>query len=393
MRRAPAAAPPAVLTPAVLTPAVLTPAVVLAAVLALAACGPSSPAGPFRVTISGEAAATEGFAFPPASAGAPYFVDGWEFVFDSAVVAVDKVTVSEDPDLSPADQSKTGRLVAQLDGPWVVDLAKPGPLVAKEQNGRAVELGVLQNQNRAGGAPFDATQKYAFGFDLATASAGARNVNGVGAALLAQMAAKGQSVLLKGTATWKGGACRTTNAGYDFGRFPRAVAFELGFKAPVTYRNCLNPELQPAESRGIQGQRGGETVAQVTLHLDHPFWEALEEDAPLRFDALAARRTAASGAGPATATVTLDDLAGLDFQAPLDAQGLAVPWRACGAVQPGERTAGNVSYDPKGTPVSAAGGAAGLKDLAEYMTYNLSNMGHLNNDGLCFPARNFPAPR
>ena len=43
-------------------------------------------------------------------------------------------------------------------------------------------------------------------------------------------------------------------------------------------------------------------------------------------------------------------------------------------------------------PVNPAGGATGLRDVADYMTYNLSTFGHLNNDGLCFPERQYPSP-
>jgi hypothetical protein len=83
---------------------------------------------------------------------------------------------------------------------------------------------------------------------------------------------------------------------------------------------------------------------------------------------------------------------GLDFQDLRDAQGTRVPFRTCGPLLTPERSTGTLFYDPGNVPVNPAGGAAGLKDLLAYMAYNLSSFGHLNNDGLCFPSRNFAAP-
>ena len=363
---------------------------------------PSSTAvnGSLLVTVTGEGSATDGTAFPPPSGGgAPYFLDGWELSYEHVLVTVGSVSISDGPDTNPNDQSVTGPLVAQAEGPWAVDLAKAGPLDSKEQNGKAWPLARITHQNQKTGAPaFDPTSKYAFGFSLLAAAQGARNVNldADAQALYRTMAQNGWSVLLQGTATWRGDqgtpACRSTNAAYDFGRSPKAVKFSFGFKAPVHFKNCLNPELQPVDSRGVQTASNAQTLAQVTFHLDHPFWESLAEDAPLRWDVIAARKSVASGAGPASVDVSLADLA-IDFQAPKDAQNTAIPWRTCGPVEVGERTTGTVSYDPINVPVNPAGGAAGLKDLTDYMTYNLSTFGHLNNDGLCFPDRQYPSPR
>jgi hypothetical protein len=261
-------------------------------------------------------------------------------------------------------------------------------------------LARVVNQNLKAGSPaFSTTSKYAFGFDLIAPAGDVQNVNldDEAQAAYATMAQQAWTVWLAGTATWKGAsstpACRQTQAGYDFGRYAKTFRFSLGFKAPVTFKNCVNPELSPADSRGVQTQANAETIAQLTFHLDHPFWEALQEDAPLRLDALAARTSVDAGVSPALATVTQDQLAGLDFQALTDAQGLAIPWRTCGPLLSPERTTGTVAYDPQNVAVNPAGGAAGLKDLLDYMTWNLSTFGHLNNDGLCYPSRNFAAPR
>jgi hypothetical protein len=191
-------------------------------------------------------------------------------------------------------------------------------------------------------------------------------------------------------------ACRSTVAAYDFARLPRVVNFSFGWRVPASYKNCKNQELTPMDSRGVQlGANGAEAVAQVTLHNDHPFWDALEEDAPLRFDAIAARKSVPAGmAAPAAVSVTNADLQGVDFEALADAQGTRLPIRYCGATRSTERTMGTLAYDPKGVPVSGAGGAAGLKDLYDYMAYNLSTLGHLNaGEGLCVVQRQYPSPQ
>lgn len=360
---------------------------VLMALAALSACGPAKGGG-FDVIVTGEDAATLGFPFPAASGGAPYFQDGWALSFSKVIVFVGDIAVSENPDRSLGDQSLTGPVVAHVDGPFVVDLAQPGPLDSKEQNGTAWPVTTIAS------LALDPTQKYAFGYSVKQASADAAKLNPIEDATLATMVAEGYSIWFEGVAEFKGTTCRSTVANYDFGRLAKRVHFSFGYRVPTTYKNCINPELQPAESRGIQGISGQNATVQMTFHLDHQFWEALQEDAPLRFDVIAAQKSAAIGqTAPPSVDVTRADLVGVDFQAAHDAQGLALPWRYCAESLINDRQQGTVSYDPKGVPVSAAGGRAGLKDLADYMSFNLSSFGHLNNDGFCFPARDFAAPR
>ncbi len=351
------------------------------------------------ITVTGEGGATQGVGFPPAvGGGEPYFVDGWELSYERVLVTVGNFRIADNPETNPNDQSVTGPQVAEVAGPWAVDLAKTGPLASKEQNGTAFALTRLGNQNQKTGTPaFDPTARYAFGYSLLAATQGVSNVNLDEAAQAAYrtMAQKGWSVLLQGTATWKGDqgtpACRSTQPAFDFARFPKVVKFSFGFAAPVDFKNCVNPELQPIDSRGVQTSSNTQTTTQLTFHLDHPFWEALTEDAPLRWDAIAARKSVAMGTGSASVEVTIDDLT-FDLQAPRDAQNAPIPWRTCGPVETGERTSGTLSYDPVNVPVNPAGGAAGLGNLVDYMTYNLSTFGHLNNDGLCFPERKYASP-
>lgn len=358
-------------------------------------------------TISGEALATEGFAFPPAVGQEVKFVDGWQVEFERLIVTVDALTLSADPDKDPNAPAATGAEVARADGPWAVDIAKDDPTypAAKGGEGRAVPLAALTNQNKSGGGAFDtAGVRYAFGFKTVAASASAINVN-LGPAALAdyeQMTKDGCSVLYVGSATWKGDQGGNTcspapgqNATLD--GLPKVVSFKLCFKTPTDYVNCQNPDNDPAaplggedHQRGISFKDNTFTTAQLTLHTDHSFWTSVEEDAPSTFDQFAA---AASTVDGGTATVTMADLAGVDFGAVKDKSGAAIPWRNCVGddfTPPG----GNMSFysgsvqnvGPTGDP------KAGLRHLADFSAYITSTQGHLNADGLCFAKRNYDSP-
>src|SRR6201999_3505515 len=123
-----------------------------------------------------------GYAFPPAAMDDPAFVDGWEVKFDRLLVTVDKITLSDNPDKVPTNQSMTGNVVAEVDGPWAIDLHHDDPSYLAGKGGtdeRAVPIAALANQNKNGNAAFDsaAGTRYAFGFDLVPATSSAMNVN------------------------------------------------------------------------------------------------------------------------------------------------------------------------------------------------------------------------
>ena len=217
-----------------------------------------------QFTASGEVLALGGYAFPPATAGDPDFVDGWEVHFTKFIAVFDKVTLSEAPDTSPSDQSQTGKLVAEIDGPWAIDLHKGGPLMGKGgSDEQAFPIDMLTNQNKNGGAAFDPTMRYAFGFDSVPATASAKLLQiDAGDADYAAMVQNGWNVLYVGTATWKGGSsCTSTNASYDFSKLPTTVSFRLGFATPTTYLNCQNPDNDPAQAtrrRRARARRAGQ---------------------------------------------------------------------------------------------------------------------------------------
>lgn len=337
------------------------------------------------------------YAFPPASANDVAFVDGWEMHFSELLVTVDHVTLSQNPDLNPGDQSQTGSVVAALDGPWAVDLHKGGPLAGKGgANEQAVPIASLTGQNQNGCAPFDLTQRYAFSFDAVPATASAMNVNLDAQAEVdyAEMIASGYTVLYVGQATFKGSGCTPDDP--EFGRLPITVSFRLGFRSPTSYLNCQNPDNDPAKAfAGEEHQRGIYTfgnkhaIAQVTIHTDHPFWDSIVHDSPLHFDQVAARYLGLSG----TPTAIVEDFAATDFTHFTDAQGNALPWRSCVGSAFTPPDTGTMHFDPRGVPVNPSDQSGhSLRNYADYMRYNQSTQGHLNSDGLCYVRRNFPSP-
>jgi hypothetical protein len=358
--------------------------------------GAAAAGGSIQLTISGEVLALGGYDFPAAPGGVA-FVDGWEVKFKELLVTVDEITLSETPDLDPGDESKTGALVAQVDGPFAVDLHKGGPLAGKGgTDEQAVELATLAGQNKNGDRPFAADTRYAFGFDVVAATKEAKNVNldAEGQADYAMMQEKGYSVLYVGTATWKGGAsCSPEDPVFD--KLPKVVDFKLGFKAPTSYVNCQNPDNDPAKPLGDEEHERGVVVkanrpvtAQLTIHTDHPFWESFVHEAPMHFDQIAARYVGAAS----TPTAVLEDLKGVDPTAFTDKEGNPLPWRTC-TKDYAPTGKGSMGFDTRGIQVNPKGDpASSLRDYYDFMTYGLSTQGHMNSDGLCFVRRHYPSP-
>lgn len=363
------------------------------------------------VTISGEGAALTGFAFPAASADDLAFVDGWDVKFDRILVTVDRISLADNPDVSPTDQSLTGGVVATANGPWAVDMTKPGAVTDIKPRIRTLHEGsgeldgkdphaqpLVRFESLDGNRSIDPAQRYAFGFDIVSASANAKqtNLDAAAQADYAEMQSKGLSVLYVGTATFKGVDCKSSDAStatpYDFNQLPKVVKFRFGFKTPSTYKNCQNTDLKGRAFAGEEAQRGvqvgesGNTIAQITLHVDHPFWNTVDHDAAeLYFDQFAA---VANQDG----TLTIDDLNQVDFTSFKDRAGKDLPWRSCVADKPvktGVRKfdSGSVPVNPNASPEQA------LRNYADFVTYQQSTQGHLNADGLCAVERKFAAPR
>lgn len=366
-------------------------------------CPPADP-GPGGVIFaaSGEELALKGYEFPPVNPGDVAFVDGWRVHFTRMLTTVGRVTLSSNPDFLPGDQSKTGPVVADASGPWAVDLARsdasnlPGKGGPEEQ---AVPLVSLVGQSN--GKQFDAANgtRYAFGFNTVAASASAQNVNLDEAALAdyEAMTKQGCTTFYAGVATFKGD--KTDAACYPESRksWPDVVKFNFCFKSPTTYINCQNPDndgrpLADEESqRGIAFQVSRSVIAQITIHTDHPFWEGMVHDAPAHFDQFAARVVGQTpGAEPPS--VTLEMTKDVPYIGYTDAAGNPIDWRYCIKPATGERE-GHMSFEPGSLPRAIGGDpATGLRDYYDFATYNQSTQGHLNSDGLCAVARDYPPP-
>jgi hypothetical protein len=348
------------------------------------------------VTVSGEDAATQGFLFP--SGSDVTFADGWELQFHHVLVTVGSITLSSNPDRSPVDQSQTDGAVARADGPFAVDLTAPGDTARAGGEGEALALTTLPDQNLRSRQPFALDQRYAFGFALLRATSDARRVGFVSGSeadeAYERMIERGDAVLYVGTARFKGEHCESGDSTYPFDSLPVTVPFELGFATPTTYRNCQNQENDGEPFDGEEYQRGvamladRPAVAQITLHLEHPFFSDAQHDSAVRFDPMAARLGATGGT-----TLTMDDLTGVELAGLTDARGVPLPPRACdGSPLPPGRVAsvgvGSVPVNPAGDP------ARELRDFRDFVHYVQSAQAHLNGgEGLCSVRRDYPSPR
>lgn len=359
--------------------------------------GSASGAGTIEVTIGGEELATAGIPWDPK--GEAHVSDGWEIAFEHVIVTADKIRVAENPDTAPTDQSKTGAVVAEVTGPWAVDLHKVGPIPGAGGEGTAFALTTLAAQNKNGDKPFAADQRYAFSYDTVVASEAAKKVNFEGdaetEALYKEMITKGYAVLYVGTATFKGTDCATTDAAYDFKAIPTTVKFHLGFTTPVSSINCQNQSNQGDAFADEEYQRGIPIVAnkasgaQLMYHMDHPFYTDVAHEPGLYFNQMAAQLVGK----PEGTVVTMDDLAKLDPTAFVDGAGKALPWRVCdGGALPASKQmgfeTGSIAVNPGSLPDKA------FRDYRDYIQYVQSTQEHLNGgEGLCYTRRNYPAPQ
>ncbi len=391
--------------------------------------GPADPGGGgFVFTISGEVNAQTGYPFPPFDPSQTWMVDGWNWRVEKFIVVVDHLTLWSNPNESASDQSQHGPAVAHVDGPFVVDLHKGGPLSGKGGGGEeALAIATLAQQNDTGGAGFDPATTYAFGFSTVAApgdgSAVNVNLDATEQADYQAMVRAGYSVYYAGTATWSGdqaggagfpGLCTATavsagvttdagadggsGGGYDFTRLPRTMAFELGFSTPTSYVNCINATATPPV-RGVQTSAGQSAAVQVTLHMDHPFWESFAEDSPVHWDPIAAQYI-----GVSSPVAHTEDMKGVPFAPFTDRTGSPLPWRSCETLYTPPGT-GAMSFSTLSVPQNPGGACTGvtgqdfskdhcpaIRDYYDYLRYTQSTQGHLNSQGACFVDRQFPAP-
>lgn len=342
---------------------------------------PAEPGGgAFWVTVSGEDLALLGYDWTPTSeAGGdpPAFVDGWALTFEHAIITVDRLRINADPDLDEANPVALGGEVASADGPWAVDVTIGGDVVGKSGSPDERTVPIAAFPSQANGQPFDPETRYAFSYDLVTASEAARivNLDEAGLALYEQAQENGWSMVLSGTAEYSGPA---PDGGSVFASIPTQISFTLGLAAPASYVNCRNTDLQAVGDefpRGIQANASSSTTVQITLHTDHVFWDTLNvEGTPLHFDPIAAQASN-DGTPDSPGTVTTADLAGVDITGFTTRGGQPLPWRS--VVPDYTAPAGQMTYNANGTSFSVA------NSLASYLSYSAASGGHMNADGEC----------
>jgi hypothetical protein len=411
-------------------------------------CPPDPGANAFLITISGEVNAISGYPYPPYDPSQTWMVDGWNWQIDKYIVVVDHITLWTNPNESSSNQALHGPQIAHVDGPFVVDLHKGGPIDGKGGGGeQAVALAAVLNQNDNGGAAFDPSTTYAFGFSTVPATYDAINVNLTAdeAVDYQYMVNGGYSVYYHGSANWAGdqpgqtgfglcsenfssgyqtcaiagttsgdggtgGDAETAEAGsgsvcpsaYDFGQLPQQMTFQLGFSTPTNYVNCVNytvSEQVGMDVRGVQTSTSQSEIEQVTVHMDHPFWESFEEDTPVHWDQIAAQYV-----GQTNPVAHTEDMKGVPFNPFTDKNGTVLPWRWCEtAYTPtGEGAMSfstlSVPQNPNGICTGVAGqdfaldNCPAIRDYYDFMRYTQSTQGHLNSQGVCYVDRQYPAP-
>ena len=391
--------------------------------------------GQLLLTASGEQLALTGYDFPSMNGA---FADGWKVEFSHYIATFDKVSLWNNPDMVPTDQSKVGSLVAELDGPWAVDMHLDGsgfPYInGKEQGERAVAFTVLSNENKNGGAAFptDGT-RLAVGFSAVTPTPSALNVNldADGLAAYQYMIQNQCTVYYRGTATWQGsvasgGLCAAPSAAdagavgngtgneAEFATIPQVVNFDFCFKPAnagglkpgdpeTSWINCDNQDNDPAmalngepHQRGIAFKTNTYAVGEVTFHTDHPFWESTKHDTPARFDQFAAQVVGVTTDG-GVPTVHFEDTKAVDYTGFKDKQGNVLPWRTCDPMYQnpnGGSRVGQMHFDPVAVPHCTGGDhGTGLCDYYDFSKYDQSTQGHWNGaDGLCYVQRHYPSP-
>jgi hypothetical protein len=347
---------------------------------------PDPGEGGFWVTVSGEDLSLLGYdwsADAESGGDPPAFVDGWALRFDHVIVTVDKIRINEDPDKDEGDPQDLGALVASADGPFAVDAAIGGDVVGKsgEPDEKTVPIAAFAKQDD--GSDFDPETRYAFSYDLVSASEDAKvvNLDDEGVALYEEAIEKGWSMIFSGTATYAG---PEPEAGSVFADIPTEVRFTLGLKNPSSYINCRNTDLTAVGEefpRGIQANVDESTIVQITIHTDHAFWDALNvEGTPLHFDPIAAHAST-YGDPSEPGIVTIEDLVDVDISGFQTKDGETLPWRSL--VSDYTAPSGQMKYDPNGTSFTV------VNSLASYLAYSAASGGHMNADGECEVKNNF----
>lgn len=260
--------------------------------------------GTLRLFASGEEAAEVGY---PTGTGpdAIVFADGWTVTFDHVLVSVGEVVLGDTPIASDI---------------MIVDLHQGRTELFTEE----------------GLVP----QRYDVGYSLVVPTAAASDVGPVDPTARAAMMAAGASVYLEGTAN------HPTHGEYTF---------EIAVPGGVIASACERAD----GTLGIVVPESGIADGEITIHLDHFFFDSATAEEPnLRFEAWAASAGADRRITLATlATQDLADLTGLDGM-PLDDEGTLI------------------AYEPPSTGLPSL-------DLGAYVVAQALTLPHWTGEGHC----------
>lgn len=355
---------------------------------------PNAP-GSIEVTFSGETLGVAGLPFIPVNVGDPYFVDGWDVSFEEILVVLGNFRVAPGATQTLA-QNQVNAPVATMAGPFVVDMHNPQGFVGKD--GVEPAGAIFKWDNQDNGQSFDVNTRYSFSYDVVQAVYPATQIN-LSSAQFADydlMVKNGWSKLYRGVATYVGGTCNNPTIQAQFASFPTSVYFMFGWNdatwtatSPsgsfsMSALNCANPDFGednvPA-NRGVQPTNSGAVIAQVTLHVDHAFWDILkQEGAPLRFDPIAAWAPAnTSAASP----FDVRTLANKPFAPATFSNGTPLADRSACITQPvqpytSDQPTGQVTLNLNGVP------PANIAGIAAFMAFSAQSQMHMNANGLCY---------
>lgn len=256
---------------------------------AVSACG--GGAGGIAVETWGEEYIEEGI---PAAE----FEDGWRVRFSKFVIALADIRVAD----------RNGKEAGRAAEARVFDLSQPGPHP------------VVRFED------VDAQRWEEVGAEHAIAEAALSGHAALATADLERMNAERLSLLVAGTA--------------ETGTV--AKSFEWTFRRATVFRSCRTDE----DGLGLVVAGGETATLQLTVHGDHLFYDSLEGDAGLRFQALAEADADGDGA------VTLEELAAVDLT--------TLP-----------------------TELYGTGGAGSIRNLREYVEAQTLNLVHFQGEGHC----------
>ena len=286
-----------------------------AAAAFLIGCDPGADGvgtGTLVLRLSGEGAAKQGYPYTKDNGQRLEFVDGWTIRFSKFLVSLGELRV----------RASDGSEGFVAEGPFVADIQKGDPEIARA-------------------AGLKARRWDRFGFKVIAPTAAATNLNGVAAADVERMTAGGFNYWIEGTAE-KGG---------------ETYAFRWGLANPTRNANCTNGT---DNTDGFVVRNNGTTVGEITIHVDHLFWDTLgTEQAKLRFEPIA-------GASRDDREITFTELAGQRLD---NLQGRTGERLKNEAGQP-------LIYDPGSIPILAY-------NLQGFMLASSASQAHVNGVGLC----------